>query len=573
MMIQKLIKKDCRFFLVFSIVFTTIFLFEAVFVTAPPPKEGDTVMYGVNRLTYHAPFWTYDYDHTVASNSEQITEYATLASTPGTHSSALREACAECEAYTTPAQSDQPPTQIAVSPATPTGVPAGYSQEPDPFPNDNKEVYSDGRGHFVTVDKTANTIVASDARGVPLDGAQPRPLQSQPAGQPGQGQQGQANAPKPAPEPVVVEGPNSGSGSVYYETASGTYEVLYAADGTTPVAVYQRQSDGTYKEMVGDPRSLADAVKRSSSDLNKERQEEEAGKDRQDAGRQAAKDAKDNNARSQTQDENDGPPYTSMQWPTGREFVANVRSQGGWFGAFFRSGPQQQFWRSVGRWSGIDEPVWDAGVIFFQQWSPINWANAWICERELGEDSGQQFAMSNTGMSWVSAEGVRTVVDPCPFGLESKTSSANMSCKPFFVYRLSGEAMPAETRIYFNVKLQPGDVDLYDGQMVKLEQGSAKWSLSGTRMHVFNSSKTYTQVCIDFDDDTFDELRTVFIALDSDQDPLCNDIQDISAAMAESKQVFTTTSTGAIVPPTTSGGSGGEGSSESSIPGSPSKNL
>ncbi|MBI5397998.1 hypothetical protein HZB03_00910 [Candidatus Woesearchaeota archaeon] len=365
-----------------------------------------------------------------------------------------------------------------------------------------------------------------------------------------------SKAPTQPPEKPV--GPkkthNDQTGSDIYETDGVNYEV--ASDGT----VWELSPSGTRKIS---PYSKAQVEEASRNLAKSEKAKEEAKK--------KAGEAKDNKAAAVTggDDEKDSPSRPAFSKVTTEGFLKRVQLSGGWASAFFKPGSQQAFWRSIGRWSGVHEPAWPGFVDFMQSWSPTNLANSIFCENRLGDDTGQRIGMSNSGLSWISAEGVKIRVNPCPAGLAGKTPSSNISCSPYWLYRISGEAVPTEVRLYFNVKLLPGNVDMYDGFTIKAEKGSAKWSLSGTNMFVFNSTKEYTQVCIDFDDSTFTEVQTVFLALDNDDDPLCN---DITMTPQNPEQVFTTGPGGTILPPPSTGGGGGAGG-QSQIPPGPSKKL
>ncbi|MBI4739041.1 hypothetical protein HY772_05785 [Candidatus Woesearchaeota archaeon] len=369
---------------------------------------------------------------------------------------------------------------------------------------------------------------------------------------PGASAKGAPATPEKPVEPKKTH--NDQTGSDIYETDGVNYEV--ASDGT----VWELYPSGTRKTIS--PVTKAQVEEASRNLAKSEKAKEEAKK--------KAGDAKDNKAAAVTggDDEKDSPSRPAFGKVTTEGFIKRVQASGGWASAFFKPGSNQQFWISIGRWYGVQEPAWPGFVDFMQSWSPTNLANSIFCENRLGDDTGQRIGMSNSGRSWISAEGVKIRVNPCPTGLAGKTPSSNISCKPYWLYRISGEAMPSEVRLYFNVKLQPGNIDMYDGFTIKAEKGSTKWSLSGTNMFVFNSTKEYTQVCIDFDDGTFTEVQTVFLALDNDDDPLCN---DIVTTPQNPEQVFTTGPGGVIVPPSSKGGGGAGGQSQ--IPPSPSKNL
>jgi hypothetical protein len=229
--------------------------------------------------------------------------------------------------------------------------------------------------------------------------------------------------------------------------------------------------------------------------------------------------------------------------------ASEARRAGGWFNFWLGEQETQKFTRAISRWAGYDEdnpycPECVEGIRL--AFSYDAWADM-ICRFNLVSDQGTSF-ISRSGYTSIDVEGEKKLINPCPnMGVDSYTlpNGTVISCQTYYQYKISGEAVPAEMDMEFDVYLngrgsgvgydEETDMHLYGGQKVKLNRSGAPWSLSGPNMFVYETYYDFDKVCIQFTGDSFTKLQMIMPVLYDSDNPYCNNIKDafVSQTAAE----------------------------------------
>lgn len=278
----------------------------------------------------------------------------------------------------------------------------------------------------------------------------------------------------------------------------------------------------------------------------------------------------------------DRPPNRAFGEITWNSLAAAARRSGGWFNFFLGEESTQRFARSISRWAGYDEDnpacphcvAWIHNAFSYEAWADM------ACRRNyLTGDKGTTF-LSRSGYTSLDIEGEKKQVFPCGKDVVSETfqlpNGSAVDCRPYYEYKISGYANPAEVQMEFDVYLNRKDSDrgfeagedlhlYYDSVedeyiKIKLNRSGAPWSLSGANMLVYRAYEEYDKACIKFTKDSFRLIQTV-IPINADElddmNPYCNNIKDafVSQTVGEDEDGG---GSGRGLPGGTSPGTGGE---------------
>ena len=246
------------------------------------------------------------------------------------------------------------------------------------------------------------------------------------------------------------------------------------------------------------------------------------------------------------------------------KYQADVRSAaraaGGWFNFILGGGEMSRLSRSISRWAGYDEDDLSPGhakavqvirsIFGYNEWADM------MCRSYLQSEEGSTF-MSRTGYTSVDITGEREYVEPCKGipGVSASTGNftlpngTQINCNPFHIYRISGEAVPGEVAMEFDVYLsrdgtgkdfdEGQDLHLYYDEetdeylKVSLNRSGTRWSLSGPNMFIYEAYELYDKACIKFTERTFGNMINIMAmpAWDwDDMNPYCNTIKDAYAS-------------------------------------------
>ncbi|MFH1669905.1 MAG: hypothetical protein ABIA62_08320, partial [Candidatus Woesearchaeota archaeon] len=216
---------------------------------------------------------------------------------------------------------------------------------------------------------------------------------------------------------------------------------------------------------------------------------------------------------------------------------------GGWANWIMDGGEMMTIGRGIGRLAGFDEqnrdPFWAAaneyiGIVF-----GFEAKVAEICRHHLiSPEQGSSF-VSPSGNTVIDIAGEKKYVEPClgmSSGMSTMADGSEVNCTPYIEYKISGEAVPAEIAMTFdvylsddNAKYGSGDLHLYGGKKIELNRSGTPWRLYGPSIVIHRSNKVaeseqYNYACLEFTEKSFANLQNLILALHDGDNPLCNKI-------------------------------------------------
>lgn len=242
----------------------------------------------------------------------------------------------------------------------------------------------------------------------------------------------------------------------------------------------------------------------------------------------------------------DSPP--GFAWPNGEQLANAARRAGGWFNFFLGEQENQRFARMVSRWAGYDEDnpacpqcvEWLHKVFGYDAWADM------ACRKNLMSGEYGTTFVSRSGFTSFDITGEKKIIYPCGEdevrGAFPLPNGSTMNCAPYYDYKVSGSATPAETDMEFKVYLNAEDtgtgfdalqdLSVYYDELtnesanIKLNRSGAPWSLSGPNMFVYQSYDAYDRVCMHFTADTMNKIQNIIPAFYDENNPYCNTIRD-----------------------------------------------
>ncbi len=276
--------------------------------------------------------------------------------------------------------------------------------------------------------------------------------------------------------------------------------------------------------------------------------------------------------------ENEMSGFGGVIW--GENMKATIAGGGGWVGYWSSGGEEMRAARGLSRLFGYDEDYispWKAKVVDAIQ-TAFDY-NRWIdkiCLSNLKSKEGKTF-ISPSGYTSVDIEGEYQVINPCgsiSTGDMTLPNGTVVNCRKYYKYKITGEAVPAEVEMTFDVYLNRKgqgskkydsqyDLHPYNGTKIHLNRSGERWSFIGPSIFNYESYNEYDQACIQFTEKSFANLKLVITALSDDDNPLCNEIKPAYVSQVAKSREDQLEESGGGVPnvavsePTASGSGGG----------------
>ncbi|NQU78446.1 hypothetical protein HQ545_01630, partial [Candidatus Woesearchaeota archaeon] len=286
-----------------------------------------------------------------------------------------------------------------------------------------------------------------------------------------------------------------------------------------------------------------------------------------------------------------GPNFATRQRMDALELWSGAANKyGGWVGLFMKPGEAAGLAGNIARWAGYDADSMSEGqaatLLWFQNAFGYDaWAGK-MCRTQLISEEGTTF-VSASGHTSIDISGEREIIDPCAGHGDWKLTHNNTAadCTKYYQYRITGEAVPAEVYMEFDVYLNDADTGieynigkddhLYwdemegEGLLVKLNRSGERWSLAGMNMVVYETEADFDKVCLRFTERSFENMQTVIQALRNKDNPFCNKIIDAEPRQdgKEKEAARRSVSIGGSTSTTVGGGIGGSSSARGIVSG------